>query len=490
MNNKNFNILTFSLLGSYFLFQLLFINKVPDIMVDEPWYANTAYNFSKGLGFINTCPGTQGGDTFIVYTFLMGVFYKIFGCSLFTTRLFSIIGGGIGLLGFIYLLRLIKTKTHIIVIASLLFIFSNIYYIAFRSGRPEGWVIVFGIWALYFAYKYTEDNLWKSVVLSSFFGALSFGTHPHGALFFASAAIIFISYSIKKSTIVHVWKFSWVSAVMLAVFIFLFVMAIGDRITEIFGQFSERNTLGNQMSISSNFIGFFKEYTLGIKRLYIFLFEILIIVFAFYYYHRKNFISNSLAICAIFVFCFSILIFNPYPSRHFGEVAIFSLLILAVLLNLSSSLLLKALYIATAIYFLNNLAGDAYIIAKKHNNISYERLSQEIDKTVPDNTIVISLLEFWFPLKENVNYNSYTRWWLTKYGDLNELIDSNTVQYVVMSDLIVKTTTGTSGRVKNVPEKDKQFYESANILTKKMGILIKEIPTENYGNIQIWKIKN
>ncbi|NJK93855.1 MAG: hypothetical protein HC905_02040 [Bacteroidales bacterium] len=74
-NRKKFLTTSILLILVYFLLQLLFINSVPDIMVDEPWYANTAYNFSQGNGLVNTCPGTQGGDTFVIYTFLLGIFF-------------------------------------------------------------------------------------------------------------------------------------------------------------------------------------------------------------------------------------------------------------------------------------------------------------------------------------------------------------------------------------------------------------------------------
>jgi len=62
----------------YLVFQLLFLTRLPDVMEDEPWYASTAYNFSQGHWFTNTNVGHQGGDYFVVYTFLLGIGIKLF----------------------------------------------------------------------------------------------------------------------------------------------------------------------------------------------------------------------------------------------------------------------------------------------------------------------------------------------------------------------------------------------------------------------------
>ncbi|NJK93854.1 MAG: hypothetical protein HC905_02035 [Bacteroidales bacterium] len=224
--------------------------------------------------------------------------------------------------------------------------------------------------------------------------------------------------------------------------------------------------------------------------MYIFLFELAIIFVGILYFKKGNVYLNSLVTSALFVLGFSVVIFNPYPARHFGEFIVFSYLILAVLTNLISLRWLKVLYLVSAIYLLNNFAGDAYIIYKKYKNTSYDKLTTQIDQAIPDKTVVVSLLEFWFPLKENVNYNQYTRWIDSPFSDLDELLNSNTVQYVVISDYMVSGITGTSGRKKYVPEKDKIFYNKVTQLTIKMGTLVKEIPTDNYGIIKIWKIGN
>ena len=62
------------LFAIFFLLELPYLDTSPRITVDEPWYANTAWNFSIGNGFINTVPGSHGGDDLFLFTFLLELF--------------------------------------------------------------------------------------------------------------------------------------------------------------------------------------------------------------------------------------------------------------------------------------------------------------------------------------------------------------------------------------------------------------------------------
>lgn len=468
----------------------MFVNNVPDIMVDEPWYGNTAYNFSKGNGIVNTSPGSQGGDIFIIYTVLLGSFYKLFGCTLLVTRTFSIISGVFALIGLIEVLKLLRIKLSVIALVSGLFIFSNVFYIIFRSGRPDGLIVTFGIWSVYFVIKHYFSGKMKDLLLSSVMGCLAAGVHPHGFLFLAATGIFFIFISIERKKLKPLWNFTWITGIVMLIQMGLVYSIIGERINDVLWQFKERNTFGNNQSILQNLLIFLRDYTLGIKRLYILIFEVGIILLALVYFKKESVPFRSLVTSAIFIFFFSIIIFNPYPMRHFGEFAIFSLMILALMLNSATKTPKQTLYVASILYFLNIVAGDLYIIIHKARNESYDLISKEIDKAVPDKTVAVSMLEFWFPLKENTNYNQYTRWHKTPYNNVDELIASDNIQYAVISDYMISGVTGTSGRQKPVKPKDQYFFKKITEVINRKGVLEKELPTKNYGLIQIWKIKN
>jgi len=149
--NNNKTIIILVLLSTlYLLLQLSYVTQTPSVIVDEPWYANVAYNFANGRGIVNTNPGSGGGTGVFLYTLLMGLFFKIFGTSLFTARLFSVVGGLLGLFGLVCILVEVKAREKIIFFCILFYIFSNVNYIIFRSVRPEGWSLTFIILGLYF----------------------------------------------------------------------------------------------------------------------------------------------------------------------------------------------------------------------------------------------------------------------------------------------------------------------------------------------------
>jgi len=135
-------------------------------MVDESWYANTAHNFSIGKGIINTNPGGRGGDEAFLYTLIMGIFFNVFGTSLFVGRLVSVLGGLIGLIGFILILKKNNIDRLYILLGSFVFIFSNVFYIIFRAIRPEGWVVTFVIWGVYFIIQSLDGKEVKILITS------------------------------------------------------------------------------------------------------------------------------------------------------------------------------------------------------------------------------------------------------------------------------------------------------------------------------------
>jgi len=90
-NLNKYHLLVLSLIFIFFALHSLYLTSVTQLMIDEPWYANTAYNFSVGNGFVNTVPGGQGGDDLFGFTLLLGVFYYLFGASLLISRIFTIL---------------------------------------------------------------------------------------------------------------------------------------------------------------------------------------------------------------------------------------------------------------------------------------------------------------------------------------------------------------------------------------------------------------
>ena len=238
----------------------------------------------------------------------------------------------------------------------------------------------------------------------------------------------------------------------------------------------------------STFSIFFENYTLGSKRLYIFLIEIGVLVLGLLYYKKDKriFIFSLLGLLYFFLFILS----PAYASRHFGQVLIFSYIVIALILNYyeSNKQVFRVVTFLFLLYLTNNIAGDSYLIWRDYKNSSYNQLADSIDKIVPDETKVLTLFNFWFPLKNNENYNEYTRWRNTKYKNLKGLLDSGDIDYVVISDYMVEGVTPTSGRIERQHKINKNtiFYSLVYNYAKEKGKIIEIISTIGYGEIEIW----
>lgn len=245
------------------------------------------------------------------------------------------------------------------------------------------------------------------------------------------------------------------------------------------------------VSIAQNFFDFFKIYTLGIKRIYIFIFEIgILLAGLFHYKKRPLFVTSLLGLC---YFLLAITFLKPFATRHFGEILIFSIVSYGLLLQFYEKR--KSIYVFFcvfgAVYLVNNFAGDLYLVAKNYNKMSYSIIAKKIDHIIPDQTNVLTLMHFWFPLKNNYNYNSYTRWRKKEYKSLEELLNSGDLEYVVISNYLTKGITPTSGRKTNKRTINKygKYYDKVHNYASVNGSLLETIQSPNYGNIEIWKLR-
>ena len=493
---KNSNYVHLLLIGIFLLLQIPLIDTIPGIMVDEPWYANTAWNFSIGNGFTNTVPGAYGGDDLFLFTFLLGVAFKLFGTSLLIARTVSVIGGVIGLIGFFQVLKLLKIRSKSIVfICGLLFIFSNVNYIIFRSVRPESWVVALVVWALYFLIKGSRTNKEVNYLFCGLLSSTVFLCHPHGALYILLFGIIVLLYCYNNKNF-KTLTYYILGILPIAVIFFLYIFAVRqETLLEFFGSWSSRIATEQESFIPSqisNLNTFFRTYTLGLKRLFIFIFEVGVLLYGLFFY-KKNKYVYMLSIIGLTYFLFALVFLSPFSTRHFGEILIFSFITFALLLDYNKNNIFKYkfLLIIGFIYLGNNLAGDLYVIWRYSDRTPYSHIENSIDSIVPDNAKVLTLLNFWFPLKNNENYNDYTRWKLTDYMGLDSFLESGHGDYVVISDYMVKGITSTSGRIisgskRNAKEK---YYDKVHHYAEENGKILETILTNGYGEIEIWKLK-
>jgi len=180
LTNRNIYLLS---IASYFLLQVFFLDSVTNIWIDEPWYANTSFNFSQGRGLIDTAVGSSVDGIFnFLYPLGLGVFFKAFGTSLMTARLFSVLIGLIALLGIIQILRTVKVGNKCVFFGSLIYIFCSVNYIVYRTARPEAFEVALIIWGLYFLLLGFTKSQNKSYFWSGLITSASFLCHPNAAI--------------------------------------------------------------------------------------------------------------------------------------------------------------------------------------------------------------------------------------------------------------------------------------------------------------------
>jgi len=480
------------LISLYFFVEIPYLPSVTAVWVDEPWYSNVGHNFSIGNGLVNTHVGSGGGERFFLFSIMLGAAFKFLGTSITVARFVSVLGGLTALIAFLCILRTLKLKNITVLIAGVLFIFSNVFYIIFRTVRPESWVVAFGLWSLYFLLVALEKKSNRHFFCCSLLATLSALCHPNGALYVFFFGIISLIDTIKYRKAGYLSFFILGCVPVTLVFLANTIFFRPETFSEFFAVISSRTYAGGGSSGTLDAVfRFFASYSLGIKRLFIVLIEICILVCGLFFYKRSRnlFIVSILGISFLTI---GLLLLRPFVTRHFGEVLVFSMVAMAIVLDFSLDHSLASTLAAVLAlgFFLNNLAGEVYVLYKQGGNTSYAALDEEIDEAVPDDTTVLTLHTLWFPLKNNTTYSAYTRWSERKYDSLEHLIRSNSVDYVVMSDYMARGAMTTSGRsVSSVKiSRHIEYFDTVMEYAREKGSLVDDIATSGYGDIKIFVI--
>lgn len=465
----------------YLAVELPLLDRLPIILTDEAWYANTAYNWIQGHGLINTNTGWRGGDQLFLTTLLNGTFFKLLGTSLYTGRLVSVFLGLISLWGFIACLKKMTVPKSIVALTSSLWIFSNVFYILFRRLRPESLLIALSIWALYFLIDHWQTKQKKTLFFTALLIGLSLLSHPNGIIMILVVGlIVLIEEGRWKNILVYssglffigiVFIIGWQSLKDVSIFSFLQEMLHNKR----------TSVAGNPLiTFITNCRVIIPSYTLGFKRAYMLFAELGILVYGLFYYKNKP-LSAKISLLGLLYFFAAFLILNPFFRAGFGVILIFSFLVFAILFDT----LYKPLIL---LYFANTLAGDIFLVKKDYRNSSFETLSHTLSEIVPKNSIVLTHIQFWFPLKDCQNYNSNTNWSTTPYKDLIECAQKSHIDYAVITDEFAKEISPTTGKKQDLYAGGfGAYYEKVQKIAHK-GTLIKSIDTQGYGVIQVWKL--
>jgi hypothetical protein len=471
------------IISVFLLFQLPFLDSVRRIIVDENWYSNVAYNFAMGKGFINTNVGSYGGDICFLYPLIEGTFFYIFGTSLFAARFVSIIAGVISLFGIIMIYEQLKVKWQLKYFSVFLLIFSYNYFLIFRCARPEALTFMFFIWAFFFCVKYWDSDRKIYVFLQAAFSGLAFLIHPWGfafALLFGVNSLI-MSYKRKDYKIALIYL---AGAVLLAS-ILLFNTVIINNISfdTLVMRFGHRTTVSGSphsifSKIADTFFSLFEKYNFKSGRLYILLFHAFISFYGITF-KNKNINIFRISIIQLSLVLITVFFYNGGGIEYMLHfIFFFTFLNTALILNelTLSPKISKVIIVLAALFFINNISG-IFIIEKKEYGNPYSEVMAAVEKQVPKSSVVLSPIEMWFACRESEFYNSNTMWDFQNYENINSLLDSKRLNYIIKVDGVLISQTE-----ENLQAIDKYITEN--------GVLTFTMQTKNYGNISIWKVKN
>ncbi|RAP28271.1 hypothetical protein DID78_05255 [Candidatus Marinamargulisbacteria bacterium SCGC AG-343-D04] len=484
ITNKCVNHPLWVLIAFYSL-HLLWLDKVPHVALDEPWFINTADNVAKGLGFINTAKGYAGGETFFLLPSILWIPLKLWGVSLFTARMTTFCIGIVALIGFIKILKELGVSKRIQLGVGSFLVVGNMFFVIFHWVRPEALVLTLVIWALLFVIRACQTGAYPCLIWSCFLLSLSCLAHPYAVSLCAVFALFIATLCIKQKTISPL-LFS-VGGLLITVSIVVGFVSLFSSwsiyVQDIINQVSRRVPLeaSKWVFFKDNIGQFFQTYSLGFKRGMILIVELFFLSLGIVYNKNKAIRYVSLAGFGGLLISFVGYFFR---RRYFGVFLIFSYVIMALLLKESKEwknrYLKGALVLVLSLYFVNNLLGDMYILKKMRHATPFHHIETELKKIIPDNSTVISHLQFWTALS-HVNF---------KVNSLVEIQNAKEGDYVVISDVFQHATSPTTGEnndVHNVKTGESVFFnEAINELTQH-AYMEARITTKGYGNIMIWK---
>lgn len=382
--------------------QLPFLTDVRPVMYDEAWYANTAYNFSQGNGFLNSVVGSRGNSNYLLPT-LTGIMFWVCGYSLFTIRLTAVLCGVVTLVLVHLCLKELKSSKLAEIAVLMLFVSVAIYNTIFRFGRPECVSIMCMAGGVLFFLRYLKDNSWKNMLGLSFFTFTATIAHPYALLFSALAGTLLLYYTYHGK--------KWINLAHLILLLFTAIAAIGSIawVSYVYNG-AEENYVSTRFSISN--VGqalpvYFKSYFLSKHTIY--MLPILLVIGASC--RSKDSYVKPLALIALVYFAiFPFLFSTDLAMVGLGGdyVMLLGTLLLAPCFDKLYVMRYKKIFGATfGLFCLINLGLSYYY----NYVVKYEKcntvLQQELQSIIPEDAIVYTSIRQYPLLLKNTCFSDH-----------------------------------------------------------------------------------
>lgn len=422
-NNKSI----LSLLAIFLALYPFNLTKYPLVWCDEAFFANPAFNlaFHGFFGttmmplFYNIASYTYWQMPF--YIVLLSISFRLFGFGVLQGRIVSV-GLAFFTVIFTYLLGKELYYKDIGLLAALLLIFNPLFFFVSRTIRMDIAVACFTLVALYFIVRALKTGKSYYYFITGLFSALSVLSHPNGILGVVSVILIYFMCKIDFKN--HKIKFKLkeilymiISPILLLIpYLWYISLDFPDFIRQ-FGSNMGSST-GNHLMIifmeSSRYqnLNIFINSELGILSvLLLFILMFLVVLIIIYLFKSKNsFNSKFLIINLIVPIVVFALIDQKMSYWYFTIILPYWSLIIAIIFNnkiefkkgirIFISILILSLLFLNCIWITNALYES--------KNIENNAIEYEVQKFVPNGSVVSGDPTLWLSLHENyIYYDEY-----------------------------------------------------------------------------------
>jgi Dolichyl-phosphate-mannose-protein mannosyltransferase len=482
-----------AILAIYLCSSLFMINKYPRVWVDEPWESITAYTLEHdGRLFNPTLEGRDGyGQHFleprILLSLVVAPFFALFGVGPVQGRLASVLVGALLLVGGYMFGKRFLSKRGGLLIAWCLSI-ETMIFISARTVRPEIYLAAIQMFSMYYFFSALETGSLRKYFSAGLLLGVALWTHPNALLYLGAVVTIFVIE--KKLAFIksrEFWALTIASVITFAPYaIYVIAVDAHDGFATWWSQLAGRPGEVVQSGwLVASLAGEWQrivDFTQFPGRILIVLIYLYALGVSF---RSKSRVVKYILVTAFVEFVLSVAIIANKSTLYASTYLPLLIILLAKYFDdrlpqfkkgttfpppdngwkTKSSLVALSLF---AVFSVNQIGGDGFLLLK-NSRCSYTDVTASLREAIPSGSRVWGSMTFWFAF--------YDQPYRTQYTFLKD-IDSFKPQYMITGD----------------PEVwGKPFWKDLrtkvdSIVTDR-GTLVKEIPSNCYGNLKVFRLR-
>jgi 4-amino-4-deoxy-L-arabinose transferase-like glycosyltransferase len=390
------------------LIHFIFLTRYPPVFIDEPWYANVAWNWLKtGVNFDSMHAGARED---IVWPFIGNlpwlITFAAFGLGLFQARLVSWIFGIIlVLMTFLVGRKSYSTATG--VLAALLLALSPPFMQASHYARPDITLSAMGMLSFLLVMVAFDGGRWWAHFLAGLIITLSLDIHQNAILFALGIVVLYIfEYGRKTLRTPGTWVFVLGGLLGLAYYLILLILPSGSAFVNYY-----RFSLGTSHQLpllTLDPLELLRSARAEIGR-YHFFENSLGFVFigaSFVYLVIRRFRNdNRLLIFTLTVFIgFVLIVGNKHDIYAILLYPYFMLMVSETMVSLikaKETIRLPKVYTSSLLVLLL-FSGGIYLVRTfvSYSNYSYYEITDNIKRHIPEDARVMGLPNWWLGLAD------------------------------------------------------------------------------------------